>query len=67
MVFHQGDIVYLDELSKYNTKAKRYTTLGGETVRDIALRFAMKPYKIARLNKIEEDAMFKPGQVIKLR
>lgn len=67
MVFHQGDVIYLEELQKYNRKAKRYITVGGETVRDIALRFAMRPYKIVRLNKVEENVVFKPGQVIKLR
>lgn len=67
MVFHQGDVIYLEELQKYNRKAKRYITVGGETVRDISLRFAMRPYKIVRLNKVEENVVFKPGQVIKLR
>ena len=67
MMFHQGDVVYLEQLRKKNWKAKKYVTLGGETVRDIALRFAVRPDKIVKRNHLEEGASLKAGQKIKLR
>ncbi|MBR4147147.1 MAG: glucosaminidase domain-containing protein [Bacteroidales bacterium] len=67
MVFHQGDVVYLEQLRKKNWKAKKYVTMGGETVRDIALRFAVRPEKIMKRNRLEEGAPLKAGQKIKLR
>ena len=66
-VFHQGDVVYLEQLHKRNWKAKKYITSGGETVRDIALRFAVRPDKIIKRNKLEPNVVLKPGQKIKLR
>ena len=66
-VFHQGDVVYLEQLRKRNWKAKKYITEGGETVRDIALRFAVRPEKIIKRNKLEPNVVLKPGQKIKLR
>jgi LysM repeat protein len=67
MVFHQGDVVYLEQLRKRNWKAKKYITVGGETVRDIALRFAVRPDKILKRNHLEPNVVLKPGQKIKLR
>lgn len=67
MVFHQGDIVYLEQLRNRNGKAKAYVAEGGETVRDIALRFAVKPEKIMKRNKLDEGSVLKSGQKIKLR
>lgn len=67
MVFHQGDIVYLEQLRKRNRKVKKYITVGGETVRDIALCFAVRPDKIMKRNKLEENVVLKPGQKIKLK
>ena len=67
MVFHQGDVVYLEQLRKKNWKAKKYITMGGETVRDIALRFAVRPEKIMKRNHLEEGVPLKAGQKIKLR
>jgi hypothetical protein len=66
-VFHQGDVVYLEPLRKKNWKAKKYYAIGGESVRDIALRFAVKPEKIMKRNHLEENAQIKAGQKIKLR
>ena len=66
-VFHQGDVVYLEQLGKRNRKAKKYITVGGETVRDIALRFAVRPEKIIKYNKLDANVVLKPGQKIKLR
>ena len=67
MVFHQGDVVYLEQLRKRNCKVKKYITEGGETVRDIAWRLAVRPEKIVKRNTLEEGAVLKPGQKIKLR
>ena len=67
MVFHQGDIVYLEQLRKRNCKVKKHIVEGGETVRDIALRYAVRIDKIIKRNKLEEDVVLKPGQILKLR
>ena len=66
-IFHSGDIVYLDQLRKRNWKAKKHFVEEGETVRDIALRYAVRPEKIIKRNKLEEGVVLKPGQKIKLR
>ena len=67
VVFHSGDVVYLERLHKRNWKAKRYIAVGGERVRDVALRFAVRPEKIVKRNKLDEGATLQPGQKIKLR
>lgn len=67
MVFHQGDVIYLEQLRKKNRKAKKYITVGGETVRDIALRFAVLPERIVKKNDVQEGVTLKPGKKIKLR
>lgn len=67
MVFHQGDVVYLEQLRKRNRKVKKYITMGGETVRDLALRFAVLPEKIIKRNDLEPNAILKPGRKIKLK
>ena len=67
MVFHQGDIIYLEKLRKRNWKAKKHIVAEGETVRDIALRYAVRPEKIIKRNKLEEGVALQPGQKIKLR
>ena len=67
MVFHSGDVVYLARLKNKNWKAKRYTVQEGETLRDVALRFAVKPEKILRKNGLDKGARIKAGQVLWLR
>ena len=67
VVFHHGDVVYLERLSKKNRSVKKYIAVGGETVRDIALRFAVRPERIMKRNHLEENARIKPGQKIKLK
>ena len=67
MVFHQGDIIYLEQLRKRNWKAKRHVVESGETLRDIALRYAVRPEKILKRNKLEAGTPLKVGQKIKLR
>ena len=65
--FHSGDVVYLESLSNKNRKAKSYIVAEGETVRDVALRFAVKPEKILKRNKLPEGARLQKGQKLKLR
>lgn len=67
MVFHQGDIIYLEQLRKRNWKAKSHFVEEGETIRDIALRFAVRPDKIIKRNKLDASVPLQPGQKIKLR
>ena len=52
MVFHSGDVVYLSRLRNKNWKAKKYTVQEGETLRDVALRFAVKPNQILKKNRL---------------
>jgi hypothetical protein len=67
VVFHSGDVVYLEKLRNKNWKAKKYTVQEGETLRDVALRFAVKPERIVKYNKLQDDKHLKKGQKIKLR
>lgn len=66
MVFHSGDVVYLAKLKNKNWKAKKYTVAEGETLRDVALRFAVKPEKIMKKNGLP-SARLQTGQVLWLR
>lgn len=67
MVFHSGDVVYLETLRKRNWKAKSHIVQPGETVRDIALHYAVRPEKILKKNHLPENAKLKEGQKLKLR
>ena len=67
MVFHSGDVVYLAKLKNRNWKAKKYTVQEGETLRDVALRFAVKPERILSKNSLKEGRRLRAGQVLWLR
>ena len=67
MVFHSGDVVYLGPLRSKNWKAKKHIVEEGETLRDIALRYAVKPDKVLKKNGLEEGARLTKGQVLWLR
>lgn len=67
VVFHSGDVVYLEKLRNKNWKAKKYTVQEGETLRDVALRFAVKPEKILRKNGLKEGTKLHKGQELWLR
>mgnify|MGYP002851980002 CR=1 FL=1 len=67
MVFHSGDVVYLSKLRNRNWKAKPYTVLEGETLRDVALRFAVNPTPIRNMNGLKEGERLRKGQVLRLR
>ena len=67
MVFHHGDVVYLGKLRNNNRKVKKYVAEGNESVRDLALRFAVQPERIIKMNKLENGKTLKAGQKIRLR
>ena len=67
VVFHSGDVVYLAKLKAKNRKAKKYTVAEGETIRDVALHFAVKPERIMGLNGLKEGDRLGVGQVLRLR
>ena len=67
MVFHSGDVVYLAKLRGGNWRAKEHIVEEGETLRDVALRYAVRPNKLARKNGLEPDAQLQAGQAIWLR
>ena len=67
MVFHSGDVVYLGRLKNANWKAKKHTVEQGETIRDIALRYAVKPSKILKKNDLTEKSRLQIGQKLWLR
>ncbi len=67
MVFHSGDVVYLAKLKCRNWKAKKHTVEEGETLRDIALRYAVRLDKILKKNGLEEGVRLKVGEKIWLR
>ena len=67
MVFHSGDVVYLGKLRNSNWKAKKHIVEEGETLRDIALRFAVKPNKILAKNGLKEGDRISKGQELWLR
>lgn len=67
MVFHSGDVVYLAKLRGGNWRAKEHIVEEGETLRDVALRYAVCLNKLARKNGLESDAQLQAGQAIWLR
>ena len=67
MVFHSGDVVYLAQLKNKNWKAKKHVVGEGETLRDVALRYAVKPERIMKRNGLAEGQRLVEGQVLWLR
>ena len=67
MVFHSGDVVYLEALRKRNWKAKSHIVAEGETIRDIALHYAVRPEKILKKNKLKTGTRLYTGQKLTLR
>ena len=67
MVFHSGDVVYLSKLKNKNWKAKKHVVEEGETVRDVALRYAVKPDRILKKNKLQKGEKIHAGQKLWLR
>jgi hypothetical protein len=67
MVFHSGDVVYLARLKNKNWKARKHTVEQGETIRDIALHYAVKPEKLLKKNDLQKGAKLQKGQKLWLR
>ena len=67
VTFHSGDVVYLAPLRNKNWKAKSYVLAHGETIRDVALRFAVKPERIMKMNHLTDGVPLKQGMTLKLR
>ena len=67
MTFHSGDVVYLAPLKNKNRKAKSFVLAHGETLRDVALRFAVKPERLMKMNHLTEGVPLKKGMKLKLR
>ena len=67
MVFHSGDVVYLETLRNRNWKAGRYIVQEGEALRDVALRFAVKPERILKMNRLKEGSHVSAEQALWLR
>lgn len=67
MVFHYGDVVYLGKLRNNNRKVKKYVTVGRESVRDLALKFAVQPERIVKMNKLGNRKVFREGEKVRLR
>ena len=67
VVFRNGDVVYIEALRNRNRKAKSHIVVQGETLRDVALRYAVNPEKIAKKNRLEKGAKLWGGQKLKLR
>ena len=66
-MFHSGDVIYLDQLRNRNRKAKKHVVEEGETVRDIALRYAVRPERILKMTKLTEPLRLEPSQLLKLK
>ena len=66
-MFHSGDVIYLEQLRKRNWKAKKHFVEEGETLRDVALHYAVRPEKILKYNKLSEGDRVQPGQKLRLR
>lgn len=67
VVFHSGDVVYLEALRNRNWKAKKHIVQEGETLRDVALHYAVKPEKLLKKNDLYAGARLYKGQKLKLR
>ena len=65
--FHSGDVVYLAPLKNKNRKAKSYVLAHGETIRDVGLRFAVKPERIMKMNHLTDGVPLRKGMKLRLR
>ena len=63
-----GTIVYLQAKKKQTARGlDKYVCEGGENLRDISQRFAVRLKSIRKLNNIQGDPVLREGDVIKLR
>jgi LysM repeat protein len=64
--FKPGEIVYIQPKRK-KAEEKSTVVAQGQDLREISQKYAIKISSIAKLNQIDEKAVLKPGQVLKLR
>ena len=63
-----GTVVYLQpKKSRAARQVDKYVAEGGESLRDIAQRFAVKTKSLRKMNGMDEDRELMPGEMILLR
>lgn len=67
VTFNEGDFVYVTKLKKKSDEKVAHTVLPGETLRDVALRYAVTIDKIKKYNHIGSNERLRSGKVLLLR
>ena len=63
-----GSVVYIQKKKKQASRGlDKYVSEGGESLRDVAQRYAVRLSSLSRLNGVTEDYVTREGDVIKLR
>jgi len=65
--FSEGDFVYIEKLRKQSESRVAHTVVAGETLRDVALRYAVTIDRIKKYNRMGSDERLRPGRVLLLR
>ena len=67
VTFNEGDFVYVTKLKKKSDDKIAHTVLPGETLRDVALRYAVTIDRIKKYNHIGSNERLRSGKVLLLR
>jgi len=65
--YAEGDFVYIEKLRKESNARVAHTVVPGETLRDVALRYAVTIDRIKKYNHMGSDERLRPGRVLLLR
>lgn len=65
--YKEGDFVYIEKLKKESNARVAHTVVAGETLRDVALRYAVTIDRIKKYNRMGSDERLRPGRVLLLR
>ncbi len=65
--FKEGDFVYVEKLKKESDDKVAHTIVPGETLRDVALRYAVSMERIKKYNHMGSDNRVHSGKVLLLR
>lgn len=65
--YKEGDFVYIEKLKKESNARVAHTVVAGETLRDVALRYAVTIDRIKKYNHMGSDERLRPGRVLLLR
>ena len=65
--YSEGDFVYIEKLKKESNARVAHTVVAGETLRDVALRYAVTIDRIKKYNHMGSDERLRPGRVLLLR